>query len=324
MFEYKEPATVVREMNMLGAARVPFLFAFDYELQRALLVAHPLQQDEVLFSVRGVTNRKTVLDHPQIALQAFPIDYGRYAQGFDVIRRALMRGDSYLANYTVKTSIQMNASLLDVFNASRAPYCLHVPDQFVCFSPERFVHIHKGVVSTYPMKGTIDASVPNAEQVILADAKETAEHVTVVDLLRNDLGMVSSQVDVTRFRYIDRIDTPQRSILQVSSEIQGALESEWQARLGDILWTLMPAGSICGAPKDSTVRAIAAAEQQPRGFYTGVFGYFDGESLDSAVLIRFIEQEYGQFFFRSGGGITVNSSCQSEYNEVNQKIYIPV
>lgn len=324
MFEYKEPATVVREMNALGAARVPFLFAFDYELQRALLVAHPLQQDEVLFSVRGVTNRKTVLNHPQIALQAFPIDYGRYAQGFDVIRRALMRGNSYLANYTVKTPIQMNASLLDVFNASRAPYCLHVPDQFVCFSPERFVHIHKGVVSTHPMKGTIDASVPDAEQVILADAKETAEHVTVVDLLRNDIGMVSSSVDVTRFRYIDRIDTPQRSILQVSSEIQGALESEWQARLGDILWTLMPAGSICGAPKDSTVRAIAAAEQQPRGFYTGVFGYFDGESLDSAVLIRFIEQENGQFFFRSGGGITVNSSCQSEYNEVNQKIYIPV
>ena len=93
MFEYKEPATVVREMNALGAARVPFLFAFDYELQRALLVAHPLQQDEVLFSVRGVTNRKTVLNHPQIALEVFPMDYDRYSQGFDVIRRALMRGD---------------------------------------------------------------------------------------------------------------------------------------------------------------------------------------------------------------------------------------
>lgn len=321
---YKEPAAVVREMNTLGAERVPFLFAFDYELQRALLVAHPLQQDEVLFSVRGVTNRKTVLDHPQIALQAFPIDYGRYAQGFDMIQHALLRGDSYLANYTVKTPIRMSASMLDVFNASRAPYCLYVPDQFVCFSPERFVHLRQGIISTYPMKGTIDASVPDAEQVILADAKETAEHVTVVDLLRNDIGMVSSRVEVSRFRFIDRIDTPQRSILQVSSEIQGVLHDDWRARLGDILWTLMPAGSICGAPKDSTVRAIATAEQQPRGFYTGVFGYFDGESLDSAVLIRFIEQEEDRLFFRSGGGITVNSSCRSEYDEVNQKIYIPV
>lgn len=311
-------------MNTLGAERVPFLFAFDYELQRALLVAHPLQQDEVLFSVRGVTNRKTVLDHPQIALQAFPIDYGRYAQGFDMIQHALLRGDSYLANYTVKTPIRMSASMLDVFNASRAPYCLYVPDQFVCFSPERFVHLRQGIISTYPMKGTIDASVPDAEQVILADAKETAEHVTVVDLLRNDIGMVSSRVEVSRFRFIDRIDTPQRSILQVSSEIQGVLHDDWRARLGDILWTLMPAGSICGAPKDSTVRAIATAEQQPRGFYTGVFGYFDGESLDSAVLIRFIEQEEDRLFFRSGGGITVNSSCRSEYDEVNQKIYIPV
>lgn len=324
MTMYKEPTAVVREMNTLGAERVPFLFAFDYELRHALLVANPLQQDEVLFSVRGVTNRKTVLDHPQIALQAFPIDYGRYAQGFDVIQHALLRGDSYLANYTVKTPIRMSASMLDVFNASRAPYCLYVPDQFVCFSPERFVHLRQGIISTYPMKGTIDASVPDAEQVILADAKETAEHVTVVDLLRNDIGMVSSRVEVSRFRFIDRIDTPQRSILQVSSEIQGVLHDDWRARLGDILWTLMPAGSICGAPKDSTVRAIAAAEQQPRGFYTGVFGYFDGDSLDSAVLIRFIEQEEDRLFFRSGGGITVNSSCRSEYDEVNQKIYIPV
>lgn len=321
---YKEPAAVVREMNTLGAERVPFLFAFDYELRHALLVANPLLQEEVLFSVQGVTNRKGGLEHSQIALETFPINYDRYAQGFDVIQHALLRGDSYLANYTVKTPIRMSASMLDVFNASRAPYCLYVPDQFVCFSPERFVHLRQGIISTYPMKGTIDASVPDAEQVILADAKETAEHVTVVDLLRNDIGMVSSRVDVSRFRFIDRIDTPQRSILQVSSEIQGVLHDDWRARLGDILWTLMPAGSICGAPKDSTVRAIAAAEQQPRGFYTGVFGYFDGDSLDSAVLIRFIEQEEDRLFFRSGGGITVNSSCRSEYDEVNQKIYIPV
>lgn len=321
---YKEPAAVVREMNTLGAERVPFLFAFDYELRHALLVANPLLQEEVLFSVQGVTNRKGGLEHSQIALETFPINYDRYAQGFDVIQHALLRGDSYLANYTVKTPIRMSASMLDVFNASRAPYCLYVPDQFVCFSPERFVHLRQGIISTYPMKGTIDASVPDAEQVILADAKETAEHVTVVDLLRNDIGMVSSRVEVSRFRFIDRIDTPQRSILQVSSEIQGVLHDDWRARLGDILWTLMPAGSICGAPKDSTVRAIAAAEQQPRGFYTGVFGYFDGDSLDSAVLIRFIEQEEDRLFFRSGGGITVNSSCRSEYDEVNQKIYIPV
>lgn len=311
-------------MNTLGAERVPFLFAFDYELRHALLVANPLLQEEVLFSVQGVTNRKGGLEHSQIALETFPINYDRYAQGFDVIQHALLRGDSYLANYTVKTPIRMSASMLDVFNASRAPYCLYVPDQFVCFSPERFVHLRQGIISTYPMKGTIDASVPDAEQVILADAKETAEHVTVVDLLRNDIGMVSSRVEVSRFRFIDRIDTPQRSILQVSSEIQGVLHDDWRARLGDILWTLMPAGSICGAPKDSTVRAIAAAEQQPRGFYTGVFGYFDGDSLDSAVLIRFIEQEEDRLFFRSGGGITVNSSCRSEYDEVNQKIYIPV
>lgn len=324
MFELKSPAIVAKEMNILGNQRTPFLFAFDYELNQAFIIPQPLQQTHVLFSVLGISNRAHNPLNAPIQLQSSPISYSQYSEGFDVIKRALMRGDSYLANYTVKTPIRMNASLLDVFNSIRAPYCLYVPNKFVCFSPERFVHIHQGIISTHPMKGTIDASIPHAEEVILSDPKETAEHVTVVDLLRNDIGMVSTHVTVSRFRYIDRIDTPQRSILQVSSEIQGTLANDWPSHVGDILLTLLPAGSICGAPKRSTVQAILSAEQQSRGFYTGVFGYFDGTSLDSAVLIRYIEQEHNQFYFRSGGGITVNSNPQSEYNEVNQKIYIPV
>ena len=173
------------------------------------------------------------------------------------------------------------------------------------------------------MKGTIDAHIPDAETKVLSDYKELSEHYTIVDLIRNDLSMVASLVRVERFRYIDRIETSNGPILEVSSEIKGDLPSDWKNRLGEIIRTLLPAGSISGAPKEATLKLIRKAEAAPRGFYTGVFGYFDGKSFDSAVLIRFIDLESSPYVYRSGGGITVNSSLKDEYDEVVKKVYLP-
>ena len=187
-----------------------------------------------------------------------------------------------------------------------------------------FVRIVGREISCYPMKGTIDATLPDAAATILSDYKETAEHYTITDLIRNDLSRVSHHVEVRRFRYIDELVTSRGHLLQVSSEIVGQLDPDWRAHLGSILSELLPAGSISGAPKEATVRAIAAAEGEPRGFYTGICGYFDGETLDSGVMIRFIEQGAdGALRYRSGGGITINSQCAEEYREVCQKVYLP-
>lgn len=311
-------------MNKLGGERKDFLFAFDYELTKALVVVQPLKQKEILFSVSGYTNSENL--HSGTQANIFPcfIKYSSYKKGFDLIEKTLLRGDSYLANYTVSTPIKTAHSLQEIYYSVNGPFKLYVPNAFVCFSPERFVKIEDNSIFTYPMKGTIDASLPQASTMILNDKKETAEHITIVDLLRNDIGMVANNVRVKRFRYIDEIKTNQGSILQVSSEIIGDLDKNWYSVLGDIILKLLPAGSICGAPKQSTIRAIAQAENKRRGFYTGVFGYFDGNKLDSAVLIRFIEKEGNNYFFRSGGGITVNSDCKKEYEEVNQKIYLPL
>ena len=112
--------------------------------------------------------------------------------------------------------------------------------------------------------------------------------------------------------------------MQVRSEVKGQLSEGWQQSLGDILFSLLPAGSITGAPKRKTVQIIHEAETYQRGFYTGVMGVFNGETLDSAVMIRFIEQTKNGFFFKSGGGITAKSECAKEYEEINQKIYIPL
>jgi para-aminobenzoate synthetase component 1 len=91
-----------------------------------------------------------------------------------------------------------------------------------------------------------------------------------------------------------------------------------------VLFTLLPAGSVTGAPKEKTVEIIRAVESYDRGFYTGIFGFFDGQSLTSAVSIRYIEQTTDGLVFKSGGGITALSDAESEYQEMIKKIYVPV
>lgn len=100
------------------------------------------------------------------------------------------------------------------------------------------------------MKGTIDATLPEAEKRLLDSDKERQEHYTIVDLMRNDLATVAENVEVTRFRYVEKIQTQKGAILQTSSEISGDLADNWQARIGTMLATLLPAGSISGAPKE--------------------------------------------------------------------------
>jgi para-aminobenzoate synthetase component 1 len=174
------------------------------------------------------------------------------------------------------------------------------------------------------MKGTIDARIPNAKSILLSDKKEEAEHITIVDLIRNDLSQVATNITVSRFRYIEELKTNQKNLLQVSSEISGQLYDDYHSRLGEILVALLPAGSVSGAPKPKTLEVIREAEGEDRGYYTGVFGYYDGEKLDSAVMIRYIEKPNDQFFYRSGGGITTQSNAMQEYKEAIDKIYVPV
>ena len=174
------------------------------------------------------------------------------------------------------------------------------------------------------MKGTIDATLPDAVQTLMNDGKEAAEHATIVDLIRNDLSIVASRVRVERYRYIDVLPTNRGPILQTSSEICGELPADYKQQLGDILFSMLPAGSITGAPKKKTMQIIREAEGYERGFYTGITGYFDGDSLDSAVMIRFVEQEADGMYFKSGGGITFKSDARSEYEEMKQKIYVPI
>ena len=323
----------VCRMNRLGAERRPFLFVIDYK-QEQVIVEEPDQSDSeaLLYNLDGVTNVATASrmnDRENrtsaIRWETFPITQSAYADSFHKVVGHIRAGNSYLVNLTCATPVRTDLSLKDVFVSSEARYKLWMKDCFVVFSPEIFVKIRDEHIYSYPMKGTIDATLPDARRRILEDPKETAEHATIVDLIRNDLSMVATEVMVTRYRYIDELPTHQGALLQVSSEIRGRLAGGWQAEVGDLFFRLLPAGSITGAPKKKTMEIIAEAETYERGFYTGVMGYFDGNSLDSAVMIRFLEQQAdGSLIFKSGGGITSQSDLTSEYNEMKQKVYVPI
>ncbi len=155
-------------------------------------------------------------------------------------------------------------------------------------------------------------------------AKETAEHITIVDLIRNDIGMIANHVRVRRFRFIDTLVTSEKTLLQVSSEVCGLMRGDFRKSLGTLLFKMLPAGSITGAPKKKTVEIITDIEGYDRGYYTGVFGCYDGKNLESAVMIRFIEKlDSGDLYFKSGGGLTIYSDPKSEYQELVDKVYVP-
>ncbi|MEI6091452.1 MAG: aminodeoxychorismate synthase component I [bacterium] len=315
-------------MNELGNERVPFLFIIDFLSKTPIVLSlNQIIRHEILYSLNGETNvdlAEFKLPATNLMFDLTPISYDYYERCYQKIQSEIAYGNTYLLNLTFPTEIGMNWSLRDVFDNSKAKYKLLYKDQFTVFSPETFIKISDGRIYSYPMKGTIDGEIPDAESIILADEKETAEHFTIVDLIRNDLNMVATEVKVDKFRYIDKLLTDQGSILQVSSQISGKMEADWQSKIGEIIFKLLPAGSISGAPKERTVEIIQNTEEYERGYYTGIMGIFTGDTLDSGVMIRFIEKTDEGFVFKSGGGITSKSDVIKEYNELIQKIYVPI
>lgn len=313
----------IKTINDLGASKIPFLFIISYDKQNIFASRLDQLDNDIFYKLDTQRNFvSTPLQKPYYFTKN-PIDFKIYKQSFDKVIEEIKSGNTYLLNLTFRTPIETDLSLYEIFNASRAKYKLYFENKFICFSPEKFIEIKNDTISTYPMKGTIDASLPNAKEQIMSNAKEASEHIMIVDLMRNDLGMVANDIKVEKFRYIDSIKAGEEKLIQVSSHITGKMQSNWHSQIGDILHSLTPAGSISGTPKKSTIDIIEKVEDYNRGWYTGIFGIYDGSSLHSAVIIRYIEKENGKLYYKSGGGITLDSDCKSEYEEMSRKVYLP-
>ena len=384
---------IIDKINQLASQDEPFLFVINYQGDKAFIrLLSDINPEECLFDFEGRGNlshvwKETLKEEiseketwkeeiSETTWQIEPPLYEDYKRSFNIVKSNIMAGNSYLTNLTCRVPVSCNLSLEEIFHRAKGKYKLllrrkrtqaedkdHLKEEnieenltpFVCFSPETFVRIKGGRIYSYPMKGTLDASLPDAEKQLMEDRKEAAEHATIVDLIRNDLSRVAEDVRVDKYRYIDVLHTNKGNILQTSSEISGCLPEDYPHHLGEILDAQLPAGSITGAPKDKTMQIIQEAEGYDRGFYTGIMGIYDQGELNSAVMIRFIEEETSpvdfeadgeknfnasegkgdeasegkepkasrKLYFKAGGGITSKSDCRKEYEEVIQKIYLP-
>lgn len=314
------------KMNLLGEKGIPFLFILDFDLKKPVIKPlNEINAGDCLFNINGTKNYLSEFTVKKLDnFEVTPVSGSRYSKAFDLVQRHIHHGDSFLLNLTMPSKISTNLSLKDIFHLSEAKFKLWFKDEFVVFSPEIFIQTRNSQIHSFPMKGTIDANTADAENKLFSNEKELAEHYTIVDLIRNDLSIVAKNVKVERFRYIDRVNTNKGALLQMSSEIVGDLPIDFQKHIGDIIIDMLPAGSISGAPKKKTVEIIQNAEQYDRGYYTGVMGIFDGENIDSGVMIRYIEKTPNGLVYKSGGGITAMSDPEDEYKELIDKIYIPL
>jgi para-aminobenzoate synthetase component 1 len=313
----------VEQLNQWGRHKKPFVFLIDFEQKKPLAWLVEDCPDSFQFKFTKTSSVKKELKYATTIDQLIkqPITISDYQHKYNQVMDALQKGDSFLMNLTIPTPVQNKLDFQSCFDHAKSKYVIWLKEQFIAFSPETFVQIENGKVATFPMKGTIDASLPNAKELLLNDPKEYAEHATIVDLLRNDLSRVASKVRVTNFRYYEEIPTQNGLIGQVSSSIEGVLPKDYASRIGSILYDLLPAGSVSGAPKKKTAELIASIEGADRGYYTGIAGYFDGVNLDSCVLIRYLAADN---VYHSGGGITFQSDMASEYQEMINKVYVPV
>lgn len=316
---------VTIKMNEFGRKNLPFFFIINFDATEGFICKlNECKEENIIFNIEGITNSldRTISIIPKII--KYPENIEQYKKKFSKVIKELKYGNTYLINLTCKTKIEIDTDLKSLYYATYGKFKLYFKNQFVCFSPECFIRTNDNYIYTYPMKGTMINSNEFSLETILKDTKELAEHNTIVDLLRNDLSIISEDVEVTKFRFPSFVKTKDKEIIQLSSEIRGKLNSNWKNNIGDLLIKMLPAGSVTGAPKKETLRIIKEVENYNRGYYTGIFGIFDGKELNSAVIIRYIENENGIYYYKSGGGITINSSLENEYQEMIDKIYVPI
>ena len=271
------------------------------------------------------------------------LDYGRstsdtqFAAMVESAKRRVKVGDVFQVVVSQRFEMAVSATALDVYRALRAlnpspyMYLLNFEDDSGVFSvvgssPEALVKVKQGSAILHPIAGsrprgsTVDEDVANSES-LLADKKEQAEHLMLVDLARNDLLKVCApdSVSVTEFMNVERYS----HIMHLVSTVEGSL-SEGVTAI-DVVRATFPAGTLSGAPKPMALSVIHELEPINRGLFGGVVGYFDfSGNADLAIAIRTVVIRDGKGYVQAGAGVVLDSVPESENSETISKASAPL
>ncbi|MET9699669.1 anthranilate synthase component I family protein [Streptomyces sp. NPDC006529] len=253
----------------------------------------------------------------------------RFLDMVDTAREYIRAGDVFQVVLSQRFSKPLAAEPLDVYRHLRAvnpsPYMFHLTlgggRHVIGASPELLVKVENGRAQTRPLAGTrwrgTDAAADAAlEAELLADEKECAEHVMLVDLGRNDIGRIAAPgtVRVDRLMEVERYS----HVMHLSSTVSGDL-AEGRTPL-DALRSTFPAGTVSGAPKIRAMEIIAELEDERRGVYGGALGFIGtGGDLDTAIALRTLVIADGRAWVQAGAGVVADSDPAAEYRETLNK-----
>jgi anthranilate/para-aminobenzoate synthase component I len=309
--------------------RVDALLAFDHALRRVYAVGDPA----LAARVAGAPTPDEVDAAEDRGTASARVTPDRHAELIEACRDRIREGDAYqlclTTRFTVPGAVDALAAFRRLRRASPAHHAGFVrigEVTLVSASPERFLEVRGGAVHTHPIKGTRPRSTDPARDAAFAedlrtDAKERAENVMIVDLMRNDLSRVCQPSTVGVDRLLEVETYPE--VHQLVSEVSGRLLPG--TTVGDLLDATFPAGSMTGAPKESAMQILAGLERAPRGLYAGAFGWIgDDGAADLAMVIRSIVVHPDAAHVGAGGGITWRSVAASEVAEVGIKARAPL
>lgn len=258
-----------------------------------------------------------------------PQDRSRYEAGVTRVKEEIVAGNLLQGVLSRRRRIRTNIPALEAYRRLRssnpAPYLVYLDfGEFQLFaaSPETHVGAKNGRTVMRPIAGTRRRGASEAEDAVLerellADEKELAEHLMLVDLSRNDLGRVCrpGSVSVTEYHGIERYSR----VMHIVSQVEGEL-AEGKTGL-DALRATFPAGTVSGAPKIRAIETIDRIEEVPRGFYAGVVAYVEpGGNLDSCITIRAGLRIRDELILQAGAGIVYDSKPEREFMETNEKL----
>ena len=316
------------------------VIAYDHFRQKIVLIVN-MRTDSVmenygracaeLESMAALVNDQSPLPPQQVTEQprfTCNVTEAQYAEIVNKTREYIFDGDIFQAVQSRRFVSPYAGSLLPAYRVLRttnpSPYMVFLSidgDEIMCSSPETLVRLQDGRLTTFPVagsrpRGATPAEDKALERELLADEKELSEHNMLVDLGRNDLGRVSriGSVEVTEYMMIHRYS----KIMHICSQVEGDLADGCDAL--DALASVLPAGTLSGAPKIRACEIIEELEHEPRGVYGGALGYLDfAGNMDTCIAIRMAARKNGVVTVQAGGGIVADSVPENEYLESANK-----
>jgi anthranilate synthase component 1 len=300
-------------------------FIFDHTRQQAV---YYYQGENRLSEVEELLKQPTDHETVEFAQPKVNISKEHFEQAVEKAKEYVTAGDIFQVVLSKRYQFQVKGNLIPFYESLRrinpSPYMYYYKAderQIVGSSPEMLVRVDNQMVETFPIAGTRPISENPAEnlrlgQELLADIKERAEHVMLVDLARNDVGKISKygSVHVPEFMKVHQYSHVQHIVSQVVGELKENLQSY------DALRAVFPAGTVSGAPKVRAMEIIDELEPSQRGPYAGAVGYFSyNGNADFAITIRTLFADKNQAYIQAGAGIVADSVPEREWFETDHK-----